>query len=85
MVEGITIRSKKPRLILFFSSLSVFWTCLGCTGVQELSLFPHPFCQDMSTFLDRANKKVKSLKTQNFDQTSEKRTPANSGQFSSNP
>ena len=26
-------------------------------------------------------KKVKSLKTENFDQTSEKQTPPNSGQF----
>ena len=44
-------------------------------------LFPHPFCQKMSTYLDTVRKKVKSLKIENFDQTSEKQTFPNSGQF----
>ena len=39
----------------------------------------------MSTYLDRAKKKVKNLKTENFDQTSEKQTPPNSGQFLPDP
>ena len=51
----------------------------------ECSLFPHPFCQKISTYLDRAKKKVKSLKIKNFDQTSEKRTPPNSEQFQPEP
>ena len=87
--EGTTIRLKKQTsVLLFFSSLSFFATCLCCTGVQEskvfyskYSLFPNPFCQKMSAYLDRAKKKVKSLKIENFDQTSEKRTPQNSGKF----
>ena len=33
----------------------------------------------MSTCLDRAKKKLKSLKIETFDQTSKKRTPPNSG------
>ena len=44
---------------------------------SKYSLFPHPFCQKM--------KKVKSLKIENFDQVSEKRTPPNSGQFGPDP
>ena len=39
------------------------------------------FCQKMSTYLDRAKKKVKSLDIENFDQISEKWTPPNSGRF----
>ena len=47
----------------------------------KYSLFPHAFCQKMSTYLDTAKKKEKSLKIKNFDQTSEKHTPPHSGQF----
>ena len=35
----------------------------------------------MPTYLDRAKKKVKSVKIENFDQTSKKQTPPNSEQF----
>ena len=48
---------------------------------SKYSLFTHPFRQKMSTYLVRAKKKVKSLKIERFDQTAEKRTPPNSGQF----
>ena len=41
--------------------------------------FPHPFCQKMSPFLDRAKKKVKNYYS--FNKTSKKRSPPNSGQF----
>ena len=40
----------------------------------------HTF-QKMSTYFDRAKKKIKSLKIENLDQTSEKWTPPNTGQF----
>ena len=39
---------------------------------SKYSLFPHPFCQKMSAYLDRAKKKLKSSKIENFDQTFEK-------------
>ena len=70
MVEGITIRSKKQTSILiFFSLLSVFYNMFmlywGSRLKSVLILFPHPFCQKMSTYLDRAKKKVKSLKFEN--------------------
>ena len=42
----------------------------------------HPkYSQNMSAYIDRAKKKVRRLKIENFDQASKKRTPANSGQF----
>ena len=55
-------------------------------GVFIYVFIPHPFCQKMSTYLDRAKqnkqkKKVKSLKFENFYQTSKKQAPPNSGQF----
>ena len=88
MVEGIiTICSKKQTS--FFSSLSVFYNMfmlywsprVKSVLVLNRAYFLTLFCQKMSTYLDRAKEKVKNLKTDNFDQTSENRTPPNSGQF----
>ena len=89
MVEGITIGSQKQTLIsiCFFHRLVFFITCLCCTVLKfkcsysKYSLFLHTFSRKMSAYLDRAKKKVKSLKIENFDQTSEKWAPPNSGQF----
>ena len=47
----------------------------------EVQVFLHTFCQKIITYLDRAKKKVKCLKIENFDQTSEKQTPPNRGKF----
>ena len=52
---------------------------------SKYRLCPHPFCEEMFTYLDRAKKKVKSLKTENFNQTPEKRTPPNRRQFWADP
>ena len=52
----------------------LYWSSRVKCSYSTYSLFPHPFCQKTSTYLDRAKKKVKSLKIKNFDQTSEKRT-----------
>ena len=40
-----------------------------------------PFCQKMCTYLDTAKRKEKSSNIENFDQTSEKQTPPDRGQF----
>ena len=49
--------------------------------ILNIASFITLFCQKKYTGLDRARKKVKSLNIENFYQTSEKRTPPNSGQF----
>ena len=88
ITERITFRSKKQ---FFFSSLSAFdniftlywslefkrWKCC----YSKYSLFPHPFRQKMSTYFDKAKKKVKRLKIENFAHLSKKRTPPKSGKF----
>ena len=65
MVEGITTRSKKQTSILFFFIVKSFskmfvlhWSSrLKGVLILKYSLFPHPFCQKMSTYLDRAKKR----------------------------
>ena len=88
LVEVITIRSKKQTsiLIFFFIVKYFLWHAHVVLDLKSLtcsyskySLFPHHFCQKMSTCTDRAKKNVKSLKIENFDQTSEERTTLNSG------
>ena len=63
--------------VLEFKSYKFFYS--------KYSLFPHRkyslFSQKMSTYLHWLKKKVKSLKIENFDQTSKKRTPPSSRKF----
>ena len=51
----------------------------------EVQVFLHTFCRKIITYLDTAKKKVKYLKIENFDQTSEKQTPPNREQFWPDP
>ena len=82
-----SFREANINFNIFFHRLVFFITCLCCTVLKfkcsysKYSLFLHTFSRKMSAYLDRAKKKVKSLKIENFDQTSEKWAPPNSGQF----
>ena len=60
----------------------LYWSSgVKCVLILNIAYFLTIFVKKTSTCLDRATKKVKSLKIENFDQNSEKRTPPNSGQF----
>ena len=93
IVEDITVRSKKQTSILIVFIVKCFLQHVYAAlefksqkcSYSKYSLFPHPFCQKMSTYLDRAKKKVKILKIEKFDQISKKWTPPNSGQFWPDP
>ena len=95
MVEVIAIRSKKQTSNLIFFIVKCFlkhvyavlkfksWS--SSVLILNIAHFLTLFCQKMSTYFERAKKEVKSLKIENFDQTSEKWTPPNSGQFLTRP
>ena len=70
----------------FYKMFMLYWSSrVKNVFILNIAYFLTPFFQKMTTYLDRANKKVKSLKIDNFDQTSGNRTPPNNGQFWPDP
>ena len=82
--KGTTIHLNKQTPILIFSSYVMFmlyWSSrVTSVLILNIAYFPTLFVRKCLHNLI-AQKKAKSLKTKNFDQTSEKWTPRNSGQF----
>ena len=69
MVKGITIRSKKQTSMLFYVH-AVLVSSVKSVLILNIAYFFTFFVRKGSTYLHRAKKKVKSLKIENFNETS---------------
>ena len=82
--KGTSIHLNKQTSILIFSSYIMFmlyWSSRATSAlILNIAYFPTLSIRKCVHNLIE-QKKAKSLKTENFDQTSEKWTPLNSGQF----
>ena len=88
MVEDTTIRSKKQTSILnffyivvFYNMFMLYWSSrVKSVFILNIAYFLTLFVRKCLHILIKQRKRQK-LKTENFDQKSEKQTPPNSEQF----